>query len=114
MTTLHRWQAGCAATLAVAVLAGCSGTRSGRCGSCQDGAVYPPVGCYDVRETELLSPPPTSAPQPIPAPPGFDPAQPAPPPPPLSRVPAALQNIRYSTSDFFHNANENMRAMFTR
>jgi len=109
--------------LLATVAVGCSGTRSSRCDSCNPAAVYPPPGCYSDAGTFLTEPPHPTAPMPIPVPsttdpvlpPGTDSTLPAPPPPPLGvRVPAALQNIRYSTSEFFHNANENVRAMFAR
>jgi hypothetical protein len=114
MTTLlrSRW-------LAVAVMTttivGCSSLRFGnkKCTTCDQGAVYPPAGSYDLMQPVPGNPP--SLPAPVPVPSATDPVMPPAPPPPLgARMPATLQGIRYSTTDFFHNANNNVRAMFTR
>lgn len=112
MVTRSRWIL--AAMMATAVV-GCSVTRGGKCKTCEQGAVYPPTGSYDMLQPQYSEPPALPAPTPIPVPPATDPNVPPAPPPPLgARVPATLQGIRYSTTDFFHNANNNVRAMFTR
>lgn len=102
-------------TLLLTAMVGCSSLKGGRCDSCEQGMVYPPAGYYPSTTPAITEPGMTPAPAPIPLPPGADPAMPPAPPPPLgARIPATLQNIRYSTGEFFHNTNQNMRAMFTR
>jgi len=117
MTTLMRSRWLLAAAVTAAVM-GCSATRSGKCNTCDQGMVYPPVGSYEMGQPLPAlpgTPPATTAPAPIPLPEATDPGMPPAPPPPLgARIPAALQGVRYSTTDFFHNANNNIRAMFTR
>jgi hypothetical protein len=103
------------AAMMVAAVVGCSVTRRGKCTSCDQGMVYPPVGSYEMLQPSPEIPPVTPAPTPMPVPSATEPGMPPAPPPPLgARIPATLQGIRYSTSDFFHNANNNVRAMFTR
>lgn len=108
--------------LTLALVAGCSGTRFGKCKG-DDMGVYPAQPCYECSQGTTYDAMPMPAMQPIPTPPGQGMPAPVPPmedpsvpPPPTEGAVRArpIREVSETTRDAYRSMSNNVRAFFTR